>query len=489
MFGVAGNTLDAMMRASTRRALASADVVVNVPLRQYGSLDWRRASDLIAEGYRAAEAMRDQLLPLAVPEADFEEWRARRQARRRTEVPAPAFVQLDGFATGDAKRLGARLARHVGVPLDVKALEAEMSETAGLDRYETVTWRPTPDPARGTGLLVRGRIKPHAPPFMMLGLNLENITSREFRISASARYLAFDVLASGSELRIDGTIGTEPSLAVELYRPVGRTPLFVAPRAGVGKRAVNLIEDDDVVARYEEATARIGLNVGINLGARSDVRVGGYHGRTSSSIEVGNPGFPELRGNETGGDFVWRLDTQDSPVIPAGGVSSEIRLAHVLDGPDVILNDETFAPENKLTQLSAVANHFWSAGPHRVFVYAGFGTSFESRPLSTQLFELGTLFRLGAYDTGEIKGRHYYIGTAGYFRRMGRLPDFMGGPIFAGGWVENGDAFDEWSQADWKLNGSAGLVLETLVGPVVLAGTGSIEGRWRTYVSIGRTFR
>ena len=32
MFGVAGDTLDAMMRASTRRALASADVVINVPL-------------------------------------------------------------------------------------------------------------------------------------------------------------------------------------------------------------------------------------------------------------------------------------------------------------------------------------------------------------------------------------------------------------------------------------------------------------------------
>ena len=71
MFGVAGNTLDAMMRASTRRALAAADVVVDVPLDQYGSLDWRRAGSLIEEGYRAAEAMRDRLLPLAVSETEF----------------------------------------------------------------------------------------------------------------------------------------------------------------------------------------------------------------------------------------------------------------------------------------------------------------------------------------------------------------------------------------------------------------------------------
>ena len=31
MFGLAGNTLDAMMRASAKKALAAADVVVNVP--------------------------------------------------------------------------------------------------------------------------------------------------------------------------------------------------------------------------------------------------------------------------------------------------------------------------------------------------------------------------------------------------------------------------------------------------------------------------
>ena len=31
-----------MMRASTRRAIAAADVVIDVPLEKYGSLDWRR---------------------------------------------------------------------------------------------------------------------------------------------------------------------------------------------------------------------------------------------------------------------------------------------------------------------------------------------------------------------------------------------------------------------------------------------------------------
>lgn len=490
MFGLAGSTLDAMMRASTKRALAAADVVVNVPLGTYGSLDWRRADDLIEEGYRAAEGMRDRLLPLAVSEADFQAWRLTRQQRRRTELPAPTFIELDGFAANDQKRLNVLLGRYVGAPLDVAAVERDIAMVAGMDRYQTVTWRLTPDAARGVGLRVQGRIKPYAPPFLMLGVNVENTTSSDFCMTATARYLAFDVAGSGSELRFDGTVGTDPSVGVELYRPIGPTPLFLAPYAGVGRATLNLISEDAVIARYKQTIARVGLNAGVNLGARSDLRMGAYVGRSSASVTVGDPGLPELHGKETGAELVWRLDTQDSPVVPTDGVRSQVQLLRIFSGPDVTVRGEPFAFDSSVTQLSGTANQFWSIGPrNRVFVYGGFGTSFHDTPLPTNQFTLGTPFRLGAYDAGELRGAHYYVATGGYLRRVGRLPDFMGGPVFAGGWLENGDAFDVWRLAGWRSNGGAGLVMDTIVGPVILAGSWSFDGRWRTYFGIGRTFR
>ena len=490
MLGVAGHTLDAMMRASTRRAITAADVVINVPLAKYGSLDWRRAAALIEEGYRAAEAMRDQLLPLAISEAEFEAWRGNRQSRRLKELPTPGFIDPEGFVSSDTKRLTTLLARHVGVPLDVNALEADIAVVAGLDRYETVTWRLVREEARGYGLRVRGRAKAYAPPFMMLGMNLENTTSSDFNITATARYLAFDTLGSGSEWRIDGTVGSDPNLATELYRPIGQTPLFVAPYAGVGRRTFNVINNDAVIARYRQTVSRVGVHVGVNLGPQSDVRVGAYIGRTTATIKVGNPGFPELRGSETGAELVWRVDTQDSPVVPSRGVQSNVRLSRVFNGPDVSVNGEPIDFASSVTQLSGVANQFWSVGPrNRVFLYGGVGTSFGDVPLPTDQFALGMPFRLGAYDAGEIIGPHYYIATGGYLRQVGRLPDFIGGPIFAGGWLENGDAFDEWSLAGWRTNGGVGIVMDTLVGPVIVAGSWGFDGRWRTYVAVGRTFR
>jgi NTE family protein len=470
MFGVAGNALDAMMRASTRRALAAADVVVNVPLEEYGSLDWRRATDLIDAGYQAAEAMRDQLLPLAVSEADFDAWRLDRQKRRRTELPAPAFLELVGFATGDARGLRVLLARHLGAPVDVGALERDIATVTGLDRYQTVTWRLTREAARGVGLEVQGRVKPYAPPFMMLGVNLENTTSSDFRITATARYLAFDKVGSGSELRVDGTVGSDPSVAIELYRPIGSTALFVAPYAVAGNATFNFINEDVVIARYKRKIARGGLNAGINLNARSDLRIGAYIGHSSASIAVGDPGFPEWHGQETGAELVWRVDTQDSPVVPSGGLLSEVRLSRVFNGPDIVVDDQPLDFDTSLTQLSAAANRFWRVGTHhRVFLYGALGTSFDSNPSPADQFGLGTPFRLGAYNARELRGAHYYVASGGYLRRVGRLPDFMGGAVFAGAWLENGDAFDAWD--------------------LLVAGSWSFDGRWRTYLGVGRIFR
>ena len=83
---------------------------------------------------------------------------------------------------------------------------------------------------------------------------------------------------------------------MELYRPIGPTPLFVAPYAGVGSATFNVIDDDAVIARYRQTISRVGLNVGVNLGARSDVRVGAYVGRTTRVDHGGEPRVSGIAG-------------------------------------------------------------------------------------------------------------------------------------------------------------------------------------------------
>jgi NTE family protein len=322
-----------------------------------------------------------------------------------------------------------------------------------------------------------------------MGLNLENTTSDDFRLTLTARYLAYDVVGSGSELRIDGALGSDPGIGAELYKPIGTSPLFVAPYAGVYNRTFNITQDNAVVAKYGQTSSRVGVNLGVNLGASSDLRVGAYVGELTAEIEVGNPGLPAVRGAETGTEVNWRYNGQDSSVIPSKGSAAFTSLRHILAGPDITPPLASGRTNVGLTQLYGEMTTFWTVRERdRVFVLGGAGTSFANSPLPTDQFLLGSPLHLGAYSSGEFRGDHYYVATAGYFRQLGRLPDFIGGPIYAGAWLENGDAFDRWSDAMLRTHASIGVIMDTLVGPVILAGSAGFDGRWRTYVGVGRIF-
>ena len=108
--------------------------------------------------------------------------------------------------------------------------------------------------------------------------------------------------------------------------------------------------------------------------------------------------------------------------------------------------------------------------------------------MANEQFELGAPMRLGAYNTGELRGDHYGVLTVGYLRGVGRLPDFLGGPIFIGGWLENGSAFDDLSNATLRTNVSLGAIADTLVGPMLVGGSIDVRGGWRYYVGVGRLF-
>jgi len=488
LFAVAGASLDAMMRANTKQTIRQADIIIEVPLAEFGSLDWRKSKQLIAEGYKAAEAMRDRLLPLAVSADEYAKWQAVRTGRRRTTLPVPTFSRVEGFSGSDERQLSALLTHHLGEAFNIETFQADIAVLSGLDRYETITWRFVKNAAGENGVLVQAKPKPYGPPFLMLGLNLENTTSEDFRVTFTGRYLAFDVLGSGSELRIDGTLGSDPGLGIAYYRPFGGTPLFVEPYAGIVHRTFNVIQNDAVVASYGQQLSRGGADFGINLGRVSDLRLGAYVGRLDANVDVGDPGLPEVVGKEVVTVLNWRFDSQDSPVVPTHGSNAFANLLYTFDGPEITPPLPTGRSSVELMQMSGEASHFWPRGEHgRFFALGGGGTSFGKTPLPTDQFALGKPFHLGAHDHGEFRGDHYYILTGGYLHQLGRLPDFMGGPIFGGAWVENGDAFNS-GEAKFRTNASTGVILDTIVGPVILAGSFGFDGSWRTYVGVGRIF-
>ena len=488
LMGLMGQTVDVMMQANTRVAMRGADIVINPQLEGYGSLDWRRNAALAEEGYRAAEAMKEKLLPLALGNAAWTAYLEQRRARRQSQLPSPAFLSVVGATSSDQQRMELVLAPHVGRPLDVALLEFDLETFAGLDRYETVDWRLI-DRGGQVGVEVRARPKNYAPPFLMIGVSLENTTTSSFAFQLAGRYLAFDVLGSGSELRVDAALGATPSVGAELYRPIGASPFFVTGMALAIKQELDFVEDDAVVAEYHQTRALVGGGGGINIGRDDDVRLLLTIGTLTAGVSVGDPGLPELDGRETRSSLRWTHDGQDSAVVPSRGVRTLGELRHIFDSPAVPADFVTDRTNRGLNQVEISGSAFWPiARRDRLFVAGGAGTSFDGQPLPTEQFQLGGPLRLGAQAIGEFRGDHYALVTGGYLKGVGRLPDFLGGPVFIGGWIENGSAFDTFDTAKLRTNVSLGSVIDTLIGPAILGASFGFNGDWRYYFGIGRVF-
>jgi hypothetical protein len=79
--------------------------------------------------------------------------------------------------------------------------------------------------------------------------------------------------------------------------------------------------------------------------------------------------------------------------------------------------------------------------------------------------------------------------TLGAARQIARLPDLLGGPVFASAWLENGAVFNSNAAVEVRSHIGFGTILDTLVGPVLIAGSTGTRGEWRTLVGVGRIFR
>jgi NTE family protein len=140
--------------------------------------------------------------------------------------------------------------------------------------------------------------------------------------------------------------------------------------------------------------------------------------------------------------------------------------------------------------LNITTEHFIPSGTRGIlFATASGGTSFGASNLGLAGFSLGGPLRLTAYDRGELLGDDYFLGQAGYLVRLSHLNPIFGDAIYAGGFYEVGKINGGNAGTPSVPNdGTAIVVLKTLVGPVYGGGSIGGSGHYKWYFGLGRIF-
>ena len=323
-------------------------------------------------------------------------------------------------------------------------------------------------------------------------VNADSHTSDDYLFQVAARLRVYHVPFASDELRLNMVLGTDPSLGVEIIHGLwtSRTSqLFVAGTGAVASAQFDSTHNNAIAAQFVKRVAFVQGDVGL-AGPVAELRVGVMTGRLQESARIGNP---ELGPSFSGGDTQLRMrgifDTQNSPMIPSSGIRVVATARHMLAFPDL---PETVngRGEDGLTQAELTASSVWSwrQRAERVFL-AGFGgTSFGGAPFLPDRFTLGRPLRLDAFDVGERLGDHYGVLTLGYLHTFARLPQFFGGSVMGGGWIESGSAWNHDSDAHLEVQGAAAVILETLIGPAILRYSEGGNHDRRFAIGIGRLF-
>ena len=96
LFSVLGQSITVGTANTELRGMEAADIVVKVDVRKFTSLEFDKAEALIQKGMEAAEEKSKILLPYALDQAAWNEYVARRDARKKGAVGIPQFVRVEG---------------------------------------------------------------------------------------------------------------------------------------------------------------------------------------------------------------------------------------------------------------------------------------------------------------------------------------------------------------------------------------------------------
>jgi len=489
LLGVLFDALDVMMRDNTRRSLRLATLVLKPELKGFWGTDFDKAPQLIARGYAAAEARRAELERFALAPADYEAYRAARMSRRRTLLPPPVSVEIEGVDAAEATRLRSRFAPFVGRPLDEAAVERELALLMGTERYMSATYRLVGDGLR-PGMVVTVKPKTWGPPFVLVAADLRNNPSTGIGATGRARVVLADITGPGDEGRIDVALGTLTGIGAEWYRPLGRTGLFFAPRGHIEQSRFNVFDGSAFRAEYNRVSSRAGADVGFTSGNRLELRAGYHVEHLDGRTKVGEALVPRIDGTQAFFEARATYDGQTGAVVPERGLYVKASLRKFTRAAKTVpaVEGATSDPPSLLSG-EADALLFAPVGRRgRLFFRASGGTSFGSTAV-INAFALGGPFALGALNEGELRGSHFVLGSAGYLHQVYRFAQGAAGAIYVGGWIETGSAFDRWRGTHMRTNLSVGLIVDTPLGPVSAAYSLGFDGRNRFYASLGPTLR
>jgi len=480
LFSVLGQSITVGTANTELRGMEAADIVVKVDVRKFTSLEFRKAEALIQKGMEAAEEKSKILLPYALDQAAWNEYVARRNARKKAAVGIPQFVRVEGTTPDAEQKIQEFLQPLVGKPIDTPKLDTYLTRLTGVGRFDSASYGLVQNDGQ-LGLLVTVIEKNYAPPVLQPAFAVNGTEPDNVTFAMGGRLTFLDIAGYGSELRTDFSFGNTYGISTEFYKRFSQTSRwFFAPRISASDAAQWIFSHRNPQADYRIGQVEFGTDLGYAVSRFSEVRAGYEIGYLDANLKLGAPLFQSVKGQVGASRFRFVTEHRDDPIISRQGYFGELNFHWVDTSPG--------APAAFPT-LEARTEYFKTVStPASVFLIAQGGSTIGYDRTGIPQYFLGGTGGLLAYGQNEVRGDQYYLFRAGYLHKLLRLPPFLGDSLYGAALYEVGKMFNAPGVSKLPTDGAAGAIVRTAIGPVFLGGSIGDTGHATWFFALGRIF-
>jgi NTE family protein len=458
--------------------LTPRDLLIRPELGDITAADFARHTEAAERGRAAMRQHEAALAALALDERAYAAWRRGASVAER-DVPRVDAIEVAGLRRVAPELLLRHVRQRTGAPLAVDDLVVDLERAYGDGHYERLDYTVRREEAPTGGRTVLRLLpveKAWGPDYLRLGLQLQSTLNQGSRYQLRAALQRTWLNPLGGELLLAGELGDATGVMAEFLQPLDPAQRWFADVVAEYRRERSdyfLVEQR--IAEYRSARSRLELGLGLNLVRLGQLRVAGWLGESTRTLETGIDLFaqrpePGLRGWVLGVE----LDRLDRLYFPRHGWA---------------LQAQWRADERSGWRRASVEGR--AATTAGQWVLAG-RTSWTAStegvlPLS-EAARLGGFLNLTGFAAGQLIGDDVAYGHVRAERIIGRLPLGLRGDMRLGLALEAGRVglpYTRQKQEGTLRGGAVYLGGETPLGSVYVGLGRASGGAVNAYLFIG----
>ncbi len=469
------------------KTLGRRDILITPDLRDISSLAFDRSREAVTIGYDAAQGKRSELSRLSLSPDAYQAHLAGRPELPQNHQPVIDFIRIKNTTRLSDQVIKKQLNVKPGEPLDPEELNRNLNMIYGMGDFQQVTYSLVEEDDK-TGLVVEATQQHIGTNTLNFGLFLGANMKGDSMFNLSAAYTMSQLNSLGGEWRTFVQIGGNVKLETDFYQPLDAAQeYFINPYFSYQQYNLDLLNDsNEDNASFRIYRANIGMELGRNLEHWGRLSVGLRYGPGKSDLRFGQVPTGERNFNEgsfdDGGYLVrWAVDTLDNLNFPTSGHHANLVFYDSLTA---------LGASNNFSTLSLTAAKAYTWGKQTLIPRTILSGRLSGELGVQDLFLLGGFLNLSGYQEGQLSGQYAALGELIYMYRLDNASAAFTIPLYAGGSLEVGgawDAIDEITLDSLIPAGSLFLGADTPLGPLYLGG-GVAKGDASLYLMLGRLF-